>query len=189
MIKYIASIFVAAALLTSGVAYADQDGSVALNKWVRGVPANDGTNAADLTATTERVQRNQTVYFLVANVSGTTETIQSGNLETCDETSATTGCASAPLFIASSTAMICLDVDLGAAAGSGVVFTPYICNDKDCLRTESVACTAMPSADGCREFCSADTYDSFNPGGSWVYVDASTDPGSGQSALVWITGN
>jgi len=188
-------------MLSSGVAVADQDGSVALNKWLRKAPTDNGTNVTELTATSNRIQRNQTLYFVVVDedLPGTApKTVQGGALVACDVTSPTTGCASAPLFIASTTAMICLDEDMADdTSGALSVFT-YICEDSSCTRATSIqggigqaSLSGGPAAGKCLEFGAYDGggYDSFNVGGSWVYVDVSVAPDDGETALIWITAN
>tara|TARA_Y100000996_G_scaffold411255_1_gene395061 strand:- start:684 stop:1268 length:585 start_codon:yes stop_codon:yes gene_type:complete len=194
MIKYIASIFIAAAmLLSSGIALADANGSVAANKWLRKAPTDgcDDACAATLSASTDRIKRNQTLYFTVIDDGGQDHTIQAGSKEDCTVGHASTGCSSSPLFVASDSLTICMDGDLeDGTAGSGVV-TMYICSTSACTRATSVTgYGALGAADECTEFGNGtDQYNSFSIGNSWVYVDVSTTPASGETLLVWITAN
>jgi len=185
----------AAMMMLSGVAYADANGSVAANKWLRIPPTDDGANVLDLSTTSDRLQRNQTLYFTVVDQTvGGDKTVQQTDpvtLVDCTVGHASTGCASAPLFIASSTAMICVDEDMAGATAGGSVVTMYVCEDSSCTRATSVPGVTTISSDRCQEFMGGDAtgYDSFNVGGSWVYVDVSTGPGDGETLLIWVTGN
>ena len=192
MIKYIASIFIAAILLVSGSALAGD--AVATNGWHRSIPADncDATCAA-AARSISRIQRGQTAYFPVIVTAGDQEQVvntTTGALANCDESSDT--CTSAPLFIKAPSATICVDTDIGTvAATSGIVHT-YICADSTCTVAKSVNITNYPNKNKCAEFSAADGeggYNTFNVGNSWVYVDVTTAPAAGETYLVWITAN
>lgn len=107
-------------------------------------------------------------------------------LENC---AAGTTCTSAPIFIATTTAMMCLDTDVESGTeDAGTEVTMYICADSTCTVATSIPAAAVVSADSCREFHANDQYNQLNVGGSWVYVDFTGAPGNNKTALVWIVG-
>ena len=199
MIKYIASIFIAAAILIApGVSFSND--AVAANKWLRKAPTDNVANVADLTATATKVSRNQTVHFVVyepAVADNTTgQVVVEGALAACDIDNAG-GCASAPLFIQSSTAKICAVSETGDAAASGAVVRVYACPSEDlCTDNRSVGGMSIIGAsvsDDCIEAFTGiggDTnYDLPNVGGSWIYVDVPTlGTTNGDTTHVWVTG-
>ena len=197
MIKYIASIFIAAAILVApGVSFSDD--SVAANKWLRKAPTDNVANVADLTATTTKVSRNQTVHFVVLeddHTSGDTgKVVVGGALVACDITDAG-GCASAPLFIQSPAAHVCAVSETGDGSVAAAVVTLHICPAEDlCTDVRSIEVTLMDAslASKCMEVSpssQATNYDVGNIGGSWVYVDfKDLGSGTGDTTHVWITG-
>ncbi len=197
MIKYIASVFIAAAILVApGVSFSDD--SVAANKWLRKAPADNVANVADLTGTTTKVSRGQTVHFVVYendHTSGDTgQVVVDGALAACDITDAG-GCASAPLFIQSPAAHVCVVSETGDGSASAAIVELHLCPTEDlCTDVRSLQTNLLQSSETtmCAEASfsgQAHNYDVTNIGGSWIYVDF-TDLGSGtgDTTHVWVTG-
>ena len=196
MIKYIASIFVAAAILVApGASFSDD--SVAANKWLRTAPTDNlGNEGTALAGTATKVSRGQTVHFVVYEeaVADNTigEVVVGGVGVACDIDDAG-GCASAPLFIQSSTAHLCADSETGDTSNSGAIVKLHICPAEDlCTDTRSIEVSFLSSsaAGNCIEAGEgSDGYDLANIGGSWIYVDVTTlGTTNGDMTHVWITG-
>jgi hypothetical protein len=68
----------------------------------------------------------------------------------------------------------------------------YICEDSSCTRATSVSgFIPFTATDRCQEFMGGDVsgYDSFNVGGSWVYVNVTIAPANEETLVIWVTGN
>ena len=197
MIENIASVFIAAVILVAPGASFSND-SVAANKWLRKAPTDNVGNVADLTGTTTKVGRNQTVHFVVLeddHTSGDTgKVVVGGALVECDITDAG-GCASAPLFIQSPGAHVCAVSETGDGSVSAAVVRLHLCPAEDLctdVRSVEIGLLGASNATRCMEASTsvqAEAYDMYNIGGSWVYVDF-TDLGSGtgDTTHIWITG-
>ena len=160
--------------------------------WHRSVPT-DGCNQACAAAArpTSRLQRNQTVYIPIVDVGGTVhipDTTADTITGTCNPTGGT--CTSAPLFISATTATICLDTQMGSTTAGDVDIKMYVCSDSTCAAVDSIPFQGVLDDDQCAEFGNtADIYNTVNVGHSWVYIEAEAALGSGETALVWITGH
>jgi hypothetical protein len=178
-------------MLSSGAVVADD--SVAANKWLIKAPTDNLGNVADLTVTTNRVKRHQTVYWAVHepdNGDNTTGTVVVEGAQVACDTDVTEGCASAPLFIASQDALICADGDMGSSATSGTLIKLYICPSSDlCTHNAAYRANLINNEFGAC-YRAAALGDSPTPlGGAWIYVDVTTMPtATGDTALVWVTG-
>jgi hypothetical protein len=162
------------------------------------------TNVALMTRTSTRVDRGQTVYFVVQNVGGIMSTVRDAVVESdpplmiaCVVGDPATGCASAPLFIASAGARVCIDSSDASIAAGGAVAGAYTCTDAACLRLKAI--TSVPplleSADvgRCVEANGTGTEGNVNPlipsGRSTVYYDLSTGPTAlGATTVISVTG-
>ena len=182
-------------ILVPSMAKADANGAVALNKWFRTAPvdADPPTSLSDRTVTS--VKRNQTVYFLLYEDDGTgttAKTNQDGELTPCTFTDPSTGCSSAPLFIASEDALVCVDSDTSATTASAGVVDLYVCSDSSCLRTSSagpIPLLLVGDTGACLNSNLGTDFDGISLGGSWIYVDVSTNPDTaGENILVWVSG-
>jgi hypothetical protein len=88
--------------------------------------------------------------------------------------------------------MICVDSDIGSAVPGAAQVSMYICEDSSCTRATSVpGFLNFNAVDRCQEFMGGDSngYDSFNVGGSWVYVDVTIAPANEETLVIWVTGN
>jgi hypothetical protein len=204
----------AAMMMLSGVAYADVNGAVAANKWVRDVPTDNLANAnPGPLRTATKLNRNQTLYFGFEIVGGTGhKTLVNGVRGDCTIGDGSIGCASAPLFIASTSAVVCVDWDIATVGDiarnvsspnvEDAEISTFVCSDETCSRATSAGTVgggqnlaADTSAGGqCSEFMNDDQYDGVNIGGNWVYLvlnqptDASPTVVS-STILLWIVGN
>ena len=196
--RFLMGLAIVGILLIPSVAKADQYGAVALNKWLRNVPTDNVANVADLTRTTNKVTRHQTVYWTLFKDANGPQTVQDGVLENCTLLSATEGCASAPLFIQSEGATLCVDSEMLDNSSSSIVANYHICSSSSCLRTVSSP-AFVGIATSATGFCSelgtstgAVPYiDAPDMGGSWIYIDVSnpTAMATGDTALFWVTGH
>jgi len=165
--------------------------AVAANKWLKKMPTDNGANVLELTATSSRIQRNQTLYFIVADVSGdkTVQQLDPTALASCTTPDT---CASAPLFVAAKSLTVCSVGDMeDATAGAGVV-DMYICADSSCAIATSAKGGELGAADECSKFfLTGDTAATDGPdvGGSWVYVNVRVGPAGGETLLIWVTAN
>ena len=178
-------------ILVPSVAWAAAGDSVSVNTWFRTPPTDNLGNVLDLitSRSTSRVDRNQTVYWPLFRDGSDLKVVQDGSAVICvvDNT-----CASAPLFIASQTARICIDSEMGDSAASAAVVDVYTCADSTCAKATSIAGTQLAAGVTgiCAEVGNTDSYDGANAGGSWIYVNVSTTSGTtGDTVLVWVTGN
>ena len=195
--RFLMCLAIVGVLLVPSMAKADANGAVALNKWFRIAPATAMTNVALMTRTSTRVDRGQTVYFVVQNVGTAMYTVQDAVMTPCDPGDPITGCASAPLFIASAGARVCIDSSDASIAAGGAVAGAYTCTDAACLRLKAI--TSVPplleSADvgRCVEANGTGTEGNVNPlipsGRSTVYYDLSTGPTAlGATTVISVTG-
>lgn len=187
------------------IASSDTNGSVSDNSWYVVAPNQTTSNLSSFTSgrIVDRVQRGKTAFFLftIINTSEEATIQQSADVPTkvaCtiggDETN---GCASAPLFIASQSATICVNSDLASNNNpSAAEITVYTCMDSTCNRNQAVDVRGSPilaTTDnyGCFEANgTGGSIDVVSSGGSWIYVVLSSamDGSDGQTALVSVTG-
>jgi hypothetical protein len=193
--RFLMCLAIVGIILVPSMAKADVNGAVALNKWFRTAPvdADPPTSLSDRTVTS--VKRNQTVYFLLYENDDTTEdaqTNQGGTLAPCTFNSPTIGCSSAPLFIASENALVCVDSDTSVTTESDGVVDLYVCSDSSCSRTSSAGPILLLEAtktSACLNSNLGTALNGISLGGSWIYVDVSINPDTaGENILVWVTG-
>jgi len=174
--------------------------AVAANKWMTVIPDSDEMIAADGTDITARfapvrgsgqsIKRNQRFYMAFFKDGSAIHVNQGGVVAECSV--ATGDCTSAPLFIASETALICVDGDIGnASVIGGNTIRVSICADSTCAAVKSVvhgallveaintACGVGGGAAGAAQP---------NIGGQWIYVELIDIPAGGEEVLVWIVG-
>jgi hypothetical protein len=183
----------------------------AANKWVRDAPSDiNATNLTDMIRVTDRVRRNQTVYFMFektaagffplvdgATASGTPCTAVSPIVAT-----PTNGCTTAPLFIAAPSALVCTS---GNMATSGIPanlqIESVICNVESpgaqCARnTSSVpgpAWIVPTDTENCAEVNGTgndpvDNLSVINAGGNWIYLRLTSIPTANGFYTIWVTG-
>lgn len=155
--------------------------------WFRNVPAV-GLTDADEARTINRLRRNQTIYWAV-HYTGTVKQVIDTSASPPDLITCIT-CTSAPLFIASTTATICLDTNIGSITPSTTDIKMYACSDSTCAAATSIPLAGDIATEECVEFGNGnDQYNSVNLGNRWVYIEAQEAMTSGDTALVWITGH
>jgi hypothetical protein len=170
---------------------------------MRKAPNDTLANFATVGARTDNtLRRNQTLYWAIENVVGTINVIDTSDPGAPVKKACTIGggtCASAPLFISASTSIICMDGELDATLGddNAILVDMRICSDSTCADNVSITGGALDASgiDGalgngmCREFASGHKYDGFNIGATWVFIEVTTQPADGETALIWVTGN
>jgi len=192
----------AAMMLSSGVAVADD--AQPDHGWMRAAPNDTLENFAIVGARTDNtLRRNQTLYWAIENDTGTINVIDTSDpgapvKKVCTILDGT--CASAPLFISASTSIICMDGELDATFGdaNAILVDMRICSDSTCADNVSITGGELDASEGpgegngagvCREFAAGHKYDGFNIGATWVFIEVTTIPADGETALVWVTGN
>jgi hypothetical protein len=204
---------IAGALVLPSVVIAADGDAVAANKWtfdslVTGADTPAGvTVGADKYSTRDlplrgggiqSLKRNQKAYFEVNHNGSTWLVNQSGAAAACTRGAIlTSSCASAPLFIATTTAVICIDSDMNDSASQDQDLVVRVCADKDCTLAKSVT-VGDPISDAneqtvCGEGGAASTgYDLINIGGQTIFVTwvSGTEVGAnGETSTAWIVGN
>tara|TARA_R110000824_G_scaffold349648_1_gene536521 strand:+ start:97 stop:705 length:609 start_codon:yes stop_codon:yes gene_type:complete len=173
--------------------------AVATNKWMTEVPNGTEMIAADDTAITasfapvrgdgQSIKRNQKFYIAFYDDDNDVHVNQGGVVATCTENST---CASAPLFIASDTALICTDGDIGnATADDTNTIRVSICADSTCTAAKSVvhgALLAEAPTTACGVGGGMVGIAQPNIGGQWIYVELVGAPDIGDEVLVWVAG-
>ena len=191
--RFLMCLAIVGVLLVPSMAKAENGDSLVANKWLKKMPTDNGANVIDLTRTSSRIQRNQTLYFIVADVGGTDFTVQQTDPDTTlVSCTAPNTCSSAPLFVSATSLTVCSVGDMAdAAAGIGVT-DMYICADSSCAIATSAKGGALGAADGCSKFFlngGTAATDGPDVGGSWVYVNVSTAPGPNETLLIWVNAN
>ena len=184
-------------LLASGVAFAGN--AKPENKWMTEIPDSDEMIAVNDTAITARfardqgtgqsVKRHQKVYMAFFDDDGDVHVNQDGKVATCTENDS---CTSAPLFIASETALICVDGDIGASgAVGGNTIHVRICADSTCTSAKSFG-WGSNLAEGPTTGCGVggQKAGAAQPsiGGQYIYIDLIGAPNNGDEVLVWVVG-
>ena len=188
--RFLMYLAIVGVILAPSMAKADDANSN--HGWMRGVPNDNLDNVVTVgSRTTNRVKRNQTVYWAIwhdSNPKVIDTSTTTPSLTTCTVPGT---CVSAPLFIASTTAILCADSELAGVTDGDTVAKMRICSDSTCTDETSVEGQAAdPGPNGaCYEWSTSDAYDGFNVGGMWVYLDVTTAPAAGATTLFWVTGN
>jgi hypothetical protein len=177
-------------MMSSGAAYGGNEAEANFG-WVREVPTAD--HATFSSRESSSLKRHQTLYWSIREHDGDLKVINTTTgLEEICTVGGDPSCASAPLFISATSALICADSDIEGLTDGGFVAVMKLCSDKTCADFTSVQLggSLNPLAiGGCAEFGGAAAqYDGFNTGGSWVYIYTSTPPVADGTSLVWITG-
>ena len=173
--------------------------AVATNKWMTEIPDStqmidtgvDGVTAkfAPVRGNGQSIKRNQKFYMAFYDDGGETHVNQDGTATACVHTGT---CVSAPLFIASESALICTDGDVGTAtADTGNTIKVSLCADSTCTDATSVVWGADLSETvtaACGVGGSAAGAAQPSIGGQWIYVELTANPGNGEEVLVWVVG-
>jgi hypothetical protein len=121
--------------------------------------------------------------------SGAVHVNNDGEVDTCTEDDT---CTSAPLFISSASALICVDGDIvSGTAVAGNTIKVRMCLDSTCTAAKSVqwgGLLAEGTATACGEGGQNSGYDQPNIGGQWIYVELIGSPGNEDEVLVWVVG-
>lgn len=172
----------------------------ALNKWMTVIPdSNQMIDTDTLDAVTARfapvrgggqsIKRNQRFYMAFFDDGDETHVNQDGTAKACVHTGT---CVSAPLFIASENALICVDGDIGdASAIVGNTIRVSLCADSTCEAVKSVVhegLLAEAPTTACGVGGQKLGITQPNIGGQWIYVELTANPGNGDEVLVWVTG-
>ncbi len=208
--RFLMCLAIVGVLLVPSVAKAVDGDAVPANKWTYNSAGDDFVDKADtrelpIRGKIQTLRRNQKAYFEITNDGGAGNwfTNQDGTETSCTLTNTTAStCTSAPLKIAPTTAVLCIDSELGdvVAHASGPHAAVRLCLDNTCTLFKSVAVGGVldqsGSATSCGEAGSATTaYDMLNIGGQTIYIQfqfsgGATDPGeTGDVASIWIVGN
>ncbi|HIK97287.1 MAG TPA: hypothetical protein EYG10_04165 [Gammaproteobacteria bacterium] len=209
--RFLMGLAIVGILLIPSVAKAVDGDAVSANKWTYNSAGDDFVDKADtrelpIRGKIQTLRRNRKAYFEISSPAGTAGewvTNVNGTETSCTLTNTTAStCTSAPLKIAPTTAVLCIDSELGdvVAHNSGPHAAVRLCLDNTCTLFKSVAVGGVldqsGSATSCGEAGSAtNAYDMLNIGGQTIYIQfqfssGSTDPGeAGDVASVWIVGN
>lgn len=179
----------------------------ALNKWMLEIPvvaemdsAAEAVSArfAPVRGLGQSIKRRQKFYMAFYDTGGTTYVNTNGTTTVCTGTSTDVTCASAPLFIAAETALICVDSNIESETADELnAIRVSICADSTCTDVTSVVHGAFLTEaqfSACGQGGSANhgsqLRNSHGIGGEWIYVELITvsGPASGTKTLVWITG-
>jgi len=195
--RFLMCLAIVGVLLVPSMAKADANGAVALNKWFKIAPDTAMANFDSLNRTSTRVGRGQTVYFVVQNVGNAMYTVQDAVMTLCAVSDPITGCASAPLFIASAGARVCIDSSDASIAAGGAVAGAYTCTDAACLRLKAIESVPplLESTDTgrCVEANGTGTEGNVNPlipsGRSTVYYNLTVGPTTpNATTVISVTG-
>ena len=188
---------IAGALVFPATVYAGD--SDADHGWMRAAPNDELANASTVGKRTDNnLRRNQTLYWAIEGASGLPNVIDT-SLSTPAKAPCTidTDCSSAPLFISAPSAIVCIDTDIDETTSGQTEVNMRICSDSTCTDNTSIDgdnlakdSSSEPGAGGyCEEFSGAGTYDGFNVGSTWVYIEVTDAPANGATSLIWIIGN
>jgi len=177
----------------------------ALNKWMLEIPDSaEMVSGGTVTARFARVRgdgqsikRNQKFYMAFFDVAGTTYVNANGTPTACDGVS-TGDCVSAPLFIASETAILCMDSNInGEAKVASNTIRVSICADSTCTDATSIQYQedlAENKYQSCGEGGASHTSQNraaHSIGGQWIYVQVVAGVGGvvdDSKILVWVAG-
>jgi len=183
--------------------WADQDavgGADSDHKWMLDLPASGSMNS-DVAVTArfvptrgggQSIRRHQKFYMAFYDNGGVVRMNKDGTADACSEGDPGE-CVSAPLFISSSTALICIDGDIGAAAADNVPDVRVkLCTDSTCKSTQVIrvgGALLETTTTNCGELGTlSNSYDGLDSGGQWLVVELISSPTSGGEVLVWVVG-
>jgi len=204
-----------AIVILPNVAIAAAGDAVAANKWMYSIP--DSTEMEDATADqpsaanvvkarivpirggTQSIKRHQKFYMSfhakAADAADKYRVNQSGTSVIC---TVGTDCVSAPLFIASTSALICMDEDIGGTGMTGdqEIYVRF-CADSTCAAAATVRPApplnqvAATLGDQCGEIGGgSEGFDQLNTGGQWISVElfSASDNAANEDVVVWVVG-
>ena len=178
-----------------------------LNKWMVEIPVVTEMDSlsevvsarfAPIRGPGQSIKRRQKFYMAFYDTGGTTYVNTNGTTTECTGTISGTTCASAPLFIAGDSALLCVDGNIESVTADALnTIRVHICADSTCTDAKSIyhggylkedawnACGQGGSVGNAAQF-----RNSHSIGGEWIYVELITasGPASGTKTLVWITG-
>jgi len=202
--RFLMCLAIVGVLLAPSVAKAGD--ANALNKWMTEVPDSDqmiNTDVAGITArfapvrgAGQSIKRNQKFYMAFFDDGGETHVNQDGTATACVENSGSPPCVSAPLFIASESALFCVDGDIGnATVVAGNTIRVRLCADSSCTEVTSVIYGGSLTEDvNGATTCGEGGYsfaglDNSSIGGQWTYVELIGSPSNGDEIIVWAVGH
>lgn len=193
-------LFIVVGLVFASSAFGDVNGPVYENLWMIKSPGTPHVaDLSNLNQTTDRVRRNQTVYFVFdkkVGGGGSWYVVRDGNLDTaCVFNDSSNGCTTAPLYISSEGATACIDSDDTDTASNNATIQSYTCmvGESGCLNTNAVWNRDINfiepgSAGKCAEVNGTGINIKRRPaGGTWVYFDLTSEP-TDNTVVIWVTG-
>lgn len=178
------------------------------NKWVRDAPSDKtATNLTDMIRVTDRVRRNQTVYFMFEKTSagffplvdGATASGTACTAVLPNGLTATNGCTTAPLFIAAPSALVCASGNMETNDAANLRIESWTCSSAECIGGTTGPDPNSPAAwieigdtGNCAEVNGtgngSNNVPVLNAGGKWIYLRLTSIPTVVGFYTIWVTG-